>query len=175
MGNIPIPPNPIKVIRENHNLSQKAFASLAGVTENIVVRSELGMFPEMNPSIFSTLKVLEPNKDPLRILDEYELFILASLANVKMPYYPKKPELDSIDDMLHFRKALTEANDVSNTNYSMCKLLKVNIYPLDRFLKGRQDEAPSNIYERILRIKGLKKVLTEEDHGGGQRTSESAR
>ena len=168
MGNVTVPANPVKAIREKHNLSQKAFASLAGVTDNVVVRSELGMFPEMNPSIYVALQSLEPNMNPLNILDDYQLYILGSLANVAMPYYPNQPELDTIEAMEKFRKDLTEANNMSDSNYSMCKLLKVHLYPLDRFLAGRKDTAPIHIYERVRQIKGLKKVLMEEDNGGGQ-------
>lgn len=161
--------NPLKEIREKNNLSQKAFASLAGVSEQVVIRNELGMFRDINPSILQTcLSVDTIHEEALK--DRYELYILSELANVKLPYIPERGSLDTIEGMKEFRKALTEANDMSDSNYSMCKLLKLHLYPIERYMKGRKDTAPIHVYERIEEIAALRDVLTKADNVEGPRT-----
>lgn len=161
-------PNPLKEIREKNNLTLKEFGSLAGVSEQLVIRNENGLFTDINPSILKTCMYLDTVREQ-ELKDRYDKYIMSSLANVTLPYVPKRGDLDNLDDMLEFRKALTEANDMSDSNYSMCKLLKIHLYPIERFTKGRKDTAPVNLYDRIEQIVDLHKVLTEEDNGGGLR------
>lgn len=150
-------PNPVKVAREENNLSQNAFASLAGVTPQVVVRSELGMYPELNPTIERTIRTLTGKPDT-EIEREYQLYILSELATVKLPLSipldaeTLRRQISTIEGMLQFRKDLTSANEVSDSNYSLCKLLKVHIYPIERFLKGRKDTPPIQILERMEEI-----------------------
>lgn len=150
-------PNPIKVIREEHNLTQSDLASLAGVTTQVVVRSELGMYPEINPTIVRACRTLS-GKPETELDREYELYILSQLSSVKLPLAipldseTLRRQLSTVEGMLKFRKDLTSANDVSDSNYSLCKLLKVHLYPIERFLKGRKETPPYQIVERMEQI-----------------------
>lgn len=162
--------NPLKEIREKNNLSQEAFGSLAGVGPQVVIRNELGMFADINPSILRTCLALEPTTTEQKLKDEYEMYIISELAHVELPsYIPSREELDTVEGMKSFRKALTEANDMSDSNYSLCKLLKVHLYPIDRFMKGRKDTAPVNIHNRIKQVRELKSLTltTEGTNVGG--------
>lgn len=155
--------NPIKKIREDHNLTVADFASLAGCSTQVVMRSEAAMYPSLNPTVIKTCLALEPSLTENDLLAEYDWYIKEELRKVKLPDYIDglddrnlKSYLDARTNMLAFRTALTYVNNMPDSNYSLCKLLKVHTYPIERFLKGRKDTAPIHIYERIRQIRDLK-------------------
>lgn len=147
--------NPIKDFRARHNLSQQAFASLAGVTVQVIVRCEIGTYTEIPPSVVRAIDAIDKQVTGEAVALMYERWLLEELKEVKLPYRPTLDQLHTIEGFEQFRKDLTEANDVSDSNYSMSKLLKVHIYPIDRYLSGRKNTPPVQIMERISEIQML--------------------
>jgi DNA-binding XRE family transcriptional regulator len=146
--------NPVKVVREEHNLTQRAFASLAGVTEQVVIRAESGMFGSLPPSIIEAVRTL--NEWPSeRITLEYESWVTKELSEVEL----LDPKLDEMilnpKEFKDWMKAVCALNGVPNTSVGFCKLFKMHPYVIDKWISGRLKSAPIQLIQRLAHMRGI--------------------
>jgi DNA-binding XRE family transcriptional regulator len=142
--------NPIKEIREGAHLSQREAASIAGITEQVVLKAEHGMYPTLPPSIlkaFASISGEEANTIEYR----YEKWIDEELRKIKLP---SSVDIAHPSEFLHFRSVVTKLNGVPDTTNSFCKLFKMNPYVIQKFEGGRLKQTPLQLVERIAYIKG---------------------
>lgn len=142
--------NPIKQIREEAHLSQREAASIAGITEQVVLKSEQGMYPTLPPSILEAFATIS-GETKQTIEFRYEKWIDDELRKVKLPV---TINIEHPSEFLHFRSVVTKLNDVPDTTNSFCKLFKMNPYVIQKFEAGRLKQTPLQLVERIAYIKG---------------------
>lgn len=143
--------NPIKRIRETAGKTQKDYASLAGITEQVVLKVEQGLYPTLPPSIHRVAAMLSITETMEGIEDEYEEWIKQELKSVKLPntILPVSPS-----DMVTWRSIVCRLNEQPNSVVALCKLLKINPYVIQKFEAGRMKQTPLQLAERIAYIKG---------------------
>jgi DNA-binding XRE family transcriptional regulator len=149
------PPNPIKTIRSEAHKTQHEYASIAGVTEQVVMKTEQGLYPNIPPSILRVAAMLAGQR-AYAIEEEYEAWIQEELRHVKLPpsvgrtnQIPKTPA-----EFIKWRKAVCELNDEPNSVVALAKLLKINPYVIQKFEAGRMKQTPMQIAERVAFIRG---------------------
>ena len=142
--------NPIKLIRESNHLSQKAAASLCGITEQVILKTEQGLYPTMPPSVlgaFAELGGCTQNELEYR----YEKWIDEELLKVKLP---TTIDIAHPSEFLHFRTIVCGINNMPDSVNAFCKLFKMNPYVIQKFEAGRLKQTPLQLVERIAYIKG---------------------
>lgn len=142
--------NPLKQMREEAHLSQREAASIAGITEQVILKAENGVYPTLPPSIlgaFSTISGESKNVIEYR----YEKWIDEELRKVKLPSVgiPSTPE-----EYISFRAQVAKLNEVPDTDNAFAKLFKINPYVIQKFSAGRLKQTPLQLVERIAYIKG---------------------
>lgn len=147
--------NPIKKIREELNLTQKEYAKLACVTEQVVLKAEQGLYPTLPPSIMR-VAVTESNLSVGLIEAMYEDWILQELRDVKLPttFVPSQVGFYTPDQFIGWRAVVCRMNGVPNSVNGFCKLFKINPYVIQKYEGGKMKSIPLQLVERIAFIRG---------------------
>lgn len=148
--------NPIKAYRTEYHLTQRELASLCGITEQVILKAEQGVFPTLTPSILRGLETLTGDSKE-NIEKSYEDWILRELATVDLP----DGTSDGIirDHLLFKDKYLPmvcHLNNVPVTINSFCSLVKIHPYVIQKYASGKMKEAPKQLLERIRYIRSVK-------------------
>lgn len=146
--------NPIKEVRLDHNLTQKAFASLAGVTEQIVIRAEGGMFGTLPPSMINAIKVFT-GESSLVIVDKYEDWVERELKEVKLPDASSDHMILDRITFLDWKSTVCALNNVPNTGVGFCKLFKMHPHVIDKWESGKLKSAPLQLVQRLAHMRGI--------------------
>lgn len=141
--------NPIKAYRAEYHLSQRDLSSLCGITEQVVLKAEQGVFPTMPPSLLEGLHTLTGDSKT-NIEQSYEDWIKRELRNVDLP----DASMDNLlrDFILFKDKYLPEVCRINNspiTVSSFCALVKIHPYVIQKYISGKMKEAPRQLLERI--------------------------
>lgn len=141
--------NPIKAYRTEYHLSQRDLSSLCGITEQVVLKAEQGVFPTMPPKLLAGLSTLTgDSKENIEL--SYEDWIKRELDTVILP--------DSNGDKLlrdyilfkdHFLTAVCHLNNVPVTINSFCAVIKIHPYVIQKYASGKMKETPRQLLERI--------------------------
>lgn len=146
--------NPIKRVREDHHLTMKALASLAGVTEQNVVRAESGMFGSLPPSIVDAISTLTGDSAD-RVHINYQLWVEAELKEVELPTaVSDKMILDRVT-FKDWKKAVCALNGMPDTTVGFCKLFKLHPYVIDKWEGGKLKSAPLQLVQRLAYMRGI--------------------
>lgn len=146
--------NPIKKVREEHNLTMKAFASLAGITEQNVVRAEGGMFGSLPPSIIDAVIALT-GREYFNVQQEYEEWVEAELKEVKLPYATSDKMILDRATFIDWKKAVCILNGMPDTTVGFCKLFKMHPYVIDKWISGKLKSAPLQLVQRLAHMRGI--------------------
>lgn len=146
--------NPVKKVREESHLTMKAFASLAGVTEQNVVRAEGGMFGSLPPSIIEAIKALTglAYED---IVAAYEEWVEAELKEVKLPHPSSDKMILDRATFVDWKYTVCALNDTPNTTVGFCKLFKMHPYVIDKWESGKLKSAPLQLVQRLAHMRGI--------------------
>ena len=146
--------NPIKAYRTEYHLSQRDLASLCGITEQVVLKAEQGVFPTMPPSLLEGLHTLSgDSKQNIEL--SYEDWIKRELAGVILP----DASLDNLmrDFILFKDRYLPEVCRINSAPVSVssfCSIIKIHNYVIQKFISGKMKAAPRQLLERIQYIRG---------------------
>ena len=145
--------NPLKAYREEYHLSQRALASLCGITEQVVLKAEQGVFPTVPPSLLYGLATL--TEDSAAAIElSYEDWIKRELARVTLPTRGD----NRISDYLLFKDWMVEVcriNSVPHTINSFCSLIKIHPYVIQKYVGGKMKEVPQQLIERVKYIRSV--------------------
>lgn len=139
--------NPLRAYRDEYHLSQRALASLCGITEQVILKAEQGVFPTVPPSILAGLNTLTGDSKE-DIEKSYEDWINRELHKVKLPVGRN----GSIRDFVLFRYWMTQVcnmNEVPDTVNSFCSLIKIHPYVIQKWIGGKMKEVPQQLVERV--------------------------
>lgn len=146
--------NPIKQVREDNHLTQRAFASLAGVSEQVVIRAEAGLFGTLPPSIIKAVQTFTHDSDRA-ITVAYERWIEKELTEVKLPNRES-------DSMILYRSGFTEwkdtvcaLNNVPHTTWGFCGLFKMHPYVIEKWESGKMKSPPLQLVQRLAHMRGI--------------------
>lgn len=147
-------PNPIKKIRSELGYTQREFADIADVTEQVVLKTEQGLYPNLPPSMSHTAKHL--SNLSVGILEAMYLdWINQELLKVKLPEPNSAAEpWRSTDTFPGWRMEVCRLNKVANSVNGLAKLLKLNPYVLQKWEGGILKAVPVQLIERIAFIRG---------------------
>jgi transcriptional regulator with XRE-family HTH domain len=148
--------NPIKAYRSEYHLSQRDLASLCGITEQVVLKAEQGVFPTMPPSLLEGLNTLTgDSKD--NIEKSYEDWISRELRSVELPDISHD---NLVRDFILFKDrylpTICKLNNIPVTISSFCALMKIHPYVLQKYISGKMKETPRQLLERIYYIRATK-------------------
>jgi transcriptional regulator with XRE-family HTH domain len=146
--------NPIKEVRLDHNLTQRAFASLAGVTEQIVIRAESGMFGTLPPSIVNAVRVFT-GQPSMVIIDNYEAWVEKELKEVKLPAASSDHMILDRIQFVEWKVVTCSLNDVPATTVGFCKLFKMHPHVIDKWESGKLKSAPLQLVQRLAHMRGI--------------------
>lgn len=141
--------NPLKQIRESAHLTQREAASIAGITEQVVLKAENGMYPTLPPSILGAFASISGEAKEV-IEYRYEAWIDQELRKVKL----SSVGFETPESFIVWRGIVCKMNDVPDTTNSFAKLFKINPYVIQKFEAGRLKQTPLQLVERIAYIKG---------------------
>lgn len=155
--------HPIKKYRTEANLSQKELAAMAGITEQVILKAEQGLYPTLPPSVLRAMRELT-GKSFTEIEDEYEAWNLEELTHVVLPVssashtsvgIPPSEERQLRDPMLfkHWMHLVCDLNDVPTNVNAFCKLLKIHPYVIQKWTAGKMKEVPAQLLERVSYIR----------------------
>jgi DNA-binding XRE family transcriptional regulator len=143
--------NPLKRIRVEAYMSQKEAASIAGVTEQVVLKVEQGLYPTMPPSMLRAYSTISGDT-PAELEYRYEKWIDDELRLVRLPV--GSIHIATPGEFIIWRNQVCKLNEVPDTVNSFCKLFKLNPYIIQKFEAGRLKQTPMQLQERIAYIKG---------------------
>lgn len=145
--------NPIIAFRKDRRETQRTLADIAGITEQVVLKAEQGMYPTLPPALLQGLQDITGfNKH--RIEQEYEGWIQDELHKVKLPSVGNH----MVTDYLLFnewRSVVCNINHVPDNINSFCRLLKIHPYVIQKYSAGKMKGVPIQLIERIGQIKGV--------------------
>ena len=141
--------NPIKAYRTEYHLSQRDLSSLCGVTEQVVLKAEQGVFPTMPPSLLEGLHTLTGDSKT-NIELSYEDWIKRELRNVELlPDYADNWLRDFILFKDRYMPDTCRLNNVPVSISAFCALVKIHPYVIQKFISGKMKETPRQLLERI--------------------------
>ena len=141
--------NPIKAYRNEYHLSQRDLSSLCGITEQVVLKAEQGVFPTIPPSLLGGLATLTgDSKENIEL--SYEDWIKRELRSVVLP----QPYADNwIRDFILFKDRylpdVCRLNNIPVTISSFCALVKIHPYVIQKYIGGKMKEVPRQLVERV--------------------------
>lgn len=146
--------NPIKSYREEYHLSQRALASLCGITEQVILKSEQGVFPTLPPAVLNGIATLTGDS-AIHIEQSYEDWVKRELAKVDLPH----PAQDGyIRDFLLFKTWMRDVcilNGAPDTVNSFCGIIKLHPYVIQKWIAGKMKEVPRQLVERVQYIRSV--------------------
>lgn len=150
--------NPIKSYRNEYHLSQRDLSSLCGITEQVVLKAEQGVFPTMPPSLLEGLATLTGDSKT-HIEASYEDWIKRELRSVDLPTgYGVNDKI--LRDFVLFKDRylpdVCRINNVPVTVSSFCALIKIHPYVIQKYISGKMKEVPRQLVERIEYIRSVK-------------------
>lgn len=148
--------NPIKAYRNEYHLSQRDLSSLCGVTEQVVLKAEQGVFPTMPPSLLEGLHSLSGDSKT-NIELSYEDWIKRELRNVELPDYSADNLLrDFILFKDRYMPDVCKLNNVPISVSSFCATLKIHPYVIQKYISGKMKETPRQLLDRVYYIRATK-------------------
>lgn len=145
--------NPVKRVREEHHLTMKALASLAGVGEQNVVKAEAGM-GSLPPSIVDAICTLT-GETAERILVEYESWIQQELMEVKLPSGQSDKMILDRATFVDWKESVCSLNNMPSTTVGFCKLFKMHPYVIEKWESGKLKSAPLQLVQRLAHMRGI--------------------
>ena len=145
--------NIITQIRKDYRETQSSIAKLAGITEQVVLKAEQGMYPTMPPALLQALHDIT-GFSKARIESEYERWIDRELFKVRLPSTGNQMVTDYIL-FNEWRSAVCGMNKVPDNINSFCKLLKIHPYVIQKYSAGKMKGVPIQLVQRIAQIRGL--------------------
>lgn len=147
--------NPIKAYRSEYHLSQRDLSSLCGITEQVVLKAEQGVFPTMPPRLLIGLSTLTGDSKE-NIEGSYEDWIKRELASVILP----ERGLDNVlRDFVIFKDRylpdVCRLNNVPITVSSFCAVVKIHPYVVQKYISGKMKEVPRQLVERVEYIRSV--------------------
>jgi transcriptional regulator with XRE-family HTH domain len=143
--------SPIKLYRDEYKLSQKALASLCGITEQVILKAEQGVFPTLPPAVLNGLAYLTGDS-AFNIEQSYEDWINRELPRVILP----EGRDSAITNPIFFKTwmdSVCDLNDVPSTINSFCSLIKIHPYVIQKYVAGKMKEVPRQLVERVRYIR----------------------
>lgn len=147
--------NPITEFREEHKLDQKDLAEYAGITSQVILRAEQGLYNSLPPSVAYAIGMLDRDA-AFTIGEDYRkwqiLKLEANRARIGelMPnkyIMPGKLRLegdtDSIASFVDFRYRFSESV------MGFCKLFLIQQSIVSKYETGKMDNIPEIILERL--------------------------
>lgn len=147
--------HPVKKYRTEANLSQKELASMAGITEQVILKAEQGLYPTLPPSVLRALRELT-GLSFTELEDEYEAWNNEELKKVILPVLSVGNEETRLRDPMLFKSwmhLVCDLNDVPTNVNSFCKLLKIHPYVIQKWTTGKMKEVPTQLLERVAYIR----------------------
>ncbi len=141
--------NPIKAYRAEYHLSQRDLASLCGVTEQVVLKAEQGVFPTMPPSLLEGIHTLSGDSK-INIEASYEDWIKRELSNVGLP--DRDHDRMLVDYIIFKDRYLPEVCRINSVPVSIsgfCSIVKIHPYVIQKYVSGKMKETPRQLLERI--------------------------
>ncbi len=146
--------NPIKRLRTELGMTQSTAASIAGVTEQVILKTEQGLYPTMPPSVLYSFAELSGLSVGI-IAAMYDDWINEALLTVKLPQAVGLDEAYLNRFEFHgWKTVVCRLNGVPDTVNSFCKLFKMNPYVIQKYESGKLKQAPLQLVERVAFIKG---------------------
>ena len=145
--------NIVTRIRKDYRLTQKQIADTAGITEQVVLKAEQGLYPTLPPALLQSLHDLTGTRKVF-LETEYERWIDESLANIKLPEVGNQMVTDYIL-FNEWRSTVCGMNHVPDNINAFCKLLKIHPYVIQKYSAGKMKGVPIQLIKRIGQIKGL--------------------
>lgn len=139
--------NPVKTYREEYKLSQRDLASLCGITEQVILKVEQGVFPTLPPSVLKGLSTLTGDS-ATNIELSYEDWVKRALKDVDLP----AGRDGAIRDFVLFKtwmEEVCELNGVPPTINSFCGVIKLHPYVIQKYVAGKMKEVPRQLVERV--------------------------
>lgn len=147
-------PNPIKKIRTELHMTQREAADVCEVTEQVVLKTEQGLYPTVPPSVLFAFASLS-NLSVGLIEASYEDWINQELRKVKVPTNTFMTDFwNSATTFPEWRGLVCALNDVPNSVNAFCKLFKMNPYVIQKYEGGKLKATPVQLVERVAYIKG---------------------
>lgn len=146
--------NPIKRVREENKLTIRAFASLAGVGEQVIIKAESGMGASLPPSIIQAINILTGDT-PDDIMAEYEEWIQQELKEVKLPSGQSDRMILDRVTFVDWKESVCALNGMPNTTVGFCKLFKLHPYVIDKWESGKLKSAPLQLVQRLAHMRGI--------------------
>lgn len=145
--------NPIIAFRKDRRETQRTLADIAGITEQVVLKAEQGMYPTLPPALLEALTQIT-GFSKYRIENEYEGWIQDELRKVKLPSVGNQMVTDYVL-FNEWRSAVCGINGVPDNINSFCRLLKIHPYVIQKYSAGKMKGVPIQLIERIGQIKGV--------------------
>lgn len=139
--------HPIVEFRKEHHISQDELANTCGITRQILVFAEQGIYPELPPSIIDGIK------------DEYGLLSTADFQEKNTAYI--RQELDALDirpwlghtngdpDMVPANSFVEWRNLISDSVTNFGKLIKIQPITIRKYESGKTHNLPIQLVERL--------------------------
>lgn len=135
-------------------MSQREAAVICEVTEQVVLKTEQGLYPTIPPSVLFAFSNLS-NLSVGLIEASYEDWIMQELRKVALPKNTFMTDFwQSATTFREWRGLVCALNDVPNSVNSFCKLFKMNPYVIQKYEGGKLKSTPVQLTERVAYMKG---------------------
>jgi transcriptional regulator with XRE-family HTH domain len=153
--------NPIKQLRESHNITQQQLATEASTSTLAVLRYEQGLYDEPSQKIVTALAVLT-DTPPTTLTQAYHEW-RRDLRQENSIYFENPPPLSVRPDehpFVTFRKTITTRAVGKDSRMAFCILLAIHPSKVSEYEKGMQAHIPRLILDSLIDV-GLKPYYIE--------------
>lgn len=144
--------HPIKRYRTDAHMTQRELASIAGITEQVILKAEQGLYPTLPLSVLNSVSQLT-GQGVTEIEDEYEAWNYAELAHVKLPPAESDSLIQEPMTFKHYMHLVCELNNRPTNVNSFCKVVKIHPYVIQKWASGKMNNPPVQLLERISYIR----------------------
>jgi transcriptional regulator with XRE-family HTH domain len=145
--------NPITEFRKEYRYTQRFIAGYAGITEQVVLKAEQGLYPTLPPSLLRAVSHLQGVTES-SFEERYENWINESLAAVKLPSVGDHMVTNRVT-FVEWRSTVCGMNHVPDNINAFCKLMKIHPYVIQKYESGKMKGVPIQLIQRIGQIKGI--------------------
>lgn len=146
--------NIVTRIRRDYRLTQKQIADTAGITEQVVLKAEQGLYPTLPPALLDALYQFTGTRKAV-LESEYELWIDEAISQVKLPSHLGNQMITDPILFNEWRSTVCGMNHVPDNINAFCKLLKIHPYVIQKYSAGKMKGVPIQLIKRIGQIKGI--------------------
>ena len=137
--------NPVKLFREEHNMTQEELANKAGIHRNVVTRTEGGMYSHIPTSILYVIQDYSPT--------DYHLYepMFQDWINNELSFLKQDTKLNyrhvySFDSFMKWRQW------VSPSVSGFAKLLKLQDVIINNYQNGKTQSLPVPLRDRLISV-----------------------